>query len=469
MHIIFVHGWSVTNTSSYGDLPEWLAKQGPQFKIQNVYLGKYISFVDVVTLDDIARAFQQALLDALGPKMNEGFACITHSTGGPVVRLWIKLFHEARLAACPLKHLIMLAPANHGSALAQLGRGIMSRFEKLLEGVQPGTRVLDWLELGSESSWSLNESWLGYDCLKARLYPFVLTGQSIDRAFYDHLNSYTDEPGSDGVVRASSANMNYGLLRLSQEGEKAVEKFVRPRFQTAFGILPGRSHSGETKGIIRSVKRQNADQHPTAQWVRRCLQVASSADYNALAGELKKLTEKTQEDESVEKEKKLFGTKTYETSRYCMLVFRFVDDRGDTLTDYDLYITGGPNYSPDDLPKGFFVDRQRNKRSVGKLTYYLDYDALRKGLSTPKMQGCIGFTVVARPEKKDGGLVYYDPLNYKSNLKTIGELLGPNQTLMVEVTLQRRVDTTVFRIEDNLKPSDISKKPSGRIVPGRLS
>ncbi len=45
----------------------------------------------------------------------------------------------------------------------------------------------------------------------------MLTGQSIDRSFYDNLNSYTDEAGSDGVVRVAAANMNYGLIRLEQQ------------------------------------------------------------------------------------------------------------------------------------------------------------------------------------------------------------------------------------------------------------
>ena len=51
------------------------------------------------------------------------FACITHSTGGPVVREWLDRYHAqpGTLDACPMSHLVMLAPANFGSALAQLG------------------------------------------------------------------------------------------------------------------------------------------------------------------------------------------------------------------------------------------------------------------------------------------------------------------------------------------------------------
>jgi hypothetical protein len=465
MHIIFVHGWSVTNTDTYGDLPRWLSNQSPKYNVQNVYLGKYISFVDTVTLDDIARAFQQALSDALGDKIKEGFACITHSTGGPVVRLWMTLYFEQDLSLCPMKHLIMLAPANHGSALAQLGKSTLSRIKGLFEDVEPGVRVLDWLELGSEESWALNEKWLSYDCVKNGIYPFVLIGQTIDRSFYDHLNSYTGEPGSDGVVRAAAANMNYQLLRLRQDGDKLEVNLSRRGVTTAFGILPGLSHSGDDCGIIRSVTLEGAARHPTGKWVARCLAVASATDYQTVSDELEEVTKQTQKDESVEIEKKLFGTKRYYTSRYSMLVFRLIDDRGAILTDYDLYITGGPKYSPDDLPPGFFVDRQRNKRSPGKLTYFVDNDVLRRGLSKEAMEGRVGFRLVARPEEESDSLAFYREINYKSKADQVSNVLRPNETLMIEIRMQRFVDAQVFRIEGKLTPSKIDKKPTGKTVP----
>lgn len=462
MRVVFVHGWSVTNTDTYGGLPAWLAAQSDGFTIENVYLGKYVSFVDSVTLDDIARAFDQALKDALGKKLDDGFACITHSTGGPVARLWMKLYYGEALAYCPLKHLVMLAPANHGSALAQLGKGTLSRMKSLLEGVEPGERVLDWLELGSDESWRLNEEWLDYDCVAAGIYPFVLTGQSIDRRFYDHLNSYTGEAGSDGVVRVCSANMNYTLLRLHQDGSgPPVVDLRKRRPRTALGVLPGRSHSGDRMGILRSVPARNAGGHPTAKYVLKCLRVASKGDYLKCCDELDDLTKQTQRDERVEVEKKLFGTKKYYVDRYSMLVFRFVDDRGAALTDYDLYLTGGPSYSPDDLPPGFYVDRQRNSRNPGKLTYYVNYDVLRKGLNKDKMEGRIGLRVDAKPFESPETLAFYRRLDYRSDEDGVSEILAPNETLMVEFRLQRWVDTRVFRIESTLKPGAIDSTRTG--------
>src|SRR5687768_4951757 len=125
MLIVFVHGWSVTNTDTYGGLPAALVKNAKfELSVTHLYLAKYISFADEVKVDDIARGMQQAVATEVLPKLKRGerFACITHSTGAPVVRTWIDLYFRDTLDKCPLSHLVMLAPANHGSALAQLGK-----------------------------------------------------------------------------------------------------------------------------------------------------------------------------------------------------------------------------------------------------------------------------------------------------------------------------------------------------------
>jgi hypothetical protein len=469
MIILFVHGWSVRHTETYGDLPRWLATQtdadGHRFKVENVFLGKYISFDDTVTVEDIARALQHAIERQLGPRLIAGdrFAAITHSTGGPVVRTWMDLFWRRKLAQCPLRHLVMLAPANHGSALAQLGKSRLSRIQSFFQGVEPGQRVLDWLELGSAGSWALNTSWLDYDCVSKGVYPFVLTGQSIDRKLYDALNSYTGEAGSDGVVRVASANLNYGLLRLKQQGDLLKVQRIQRTEPTALGVLPGLSHSGKSMGILRSVKLASAHEHPAAVWVLRCLRVRNVADYRQVAVDLAKLTDETQRQERVENVPTLLGTRSFENPRHTMIVFRIVDDRGASLADYDLYFTAGPNYDENQLPTGFFRDRQRNQQDRGKLTYYLNYDAMRDGLSHPNLGGRLGFYVQARPasEPRKPRLVCYRPLDFRGTLAQVRKILNPNETLMVEIQLERHVDAAVFQIETDLTPGPISAKPTG--------
>lgn len=124
-------------------------------RIEHLYLGKYVSFHDEVKIDDIACGMQLAISAEVVPKLAKGerFACITHSTGGPVARKWIDLYYRDKLDKCPLGHLVMLAPANHGSALAQLGKGRVARMKFFADDLEPGTGVLDWLELGSDRSW----------------------------------------------------------------------------------------------------------------------------------------------------------------------------------------------------------------------------------------------------------------------------------------------------------------------------
>ncbi|WP_419419565.1 phospholipase PlaB [Legionella sp. D16C41] len=473
MIVIFVHGWSVTHTNTYGELPQWLESQSKSgiinIEVGNIYLGHYISFNDTVTVDDIARAFDHAVRDEIADKLREGerFACITHSTGGPIIRKWMDLYFKNNLAKCPLSHLIMLAPANHGSALAQLGKSRLGRIKSFFEGIEPGQHVLDWLELGSDMSWQLNESWLDYDCTAHGIYAFVLTGQKIDRQLYDAINSYTGEAGSDGVVRVTAANMNYSLLKLHQAGINGENLVVASMTRTqpmAFGVLPGCAHSGKKMGIIRSITMANAATHPTAIWVLRCLQVKNSDSYNKLVKELDKLTQETQEIEHTEIVNTLIYKREYITNRYAMIIFRLIDDRGNQLDDYDLYLTAGPKYSEDALPIGFFIDRQRNQFDRGKLTYFLDYDIMEAGINTPKMQGNLGFRIKAHPESSDQALAYYKVLDFHSSLADINKILHPNETVMVEIMLQRRVDRTVSRITNNLTPTKISWKPIGKKV-----
>ena len=64
MRVVFLHGWSVRNTDTYGDLPQYLKLQSAAGKIdvtvEEILLGKYVSFEDTVSIDDIARAFDAA-------------------------------------------------------------------------------------------------------------------------------------------------------------------------------------------------------------------------------------------------------------------------------------------------------------------------------------------------------------------------------------------------------------------------
>ena len=197
-----------------------------------------------------------------------------------------------------MSHLIMLAPANFGSALAQIGKGKLNRLKTCFDGLEPGQGILDWLELGSEPSWNLNKQWIlsnGKQIGDVGIFPFVIIGQSIDRKLYDTINSYTGELGTDGVVRIASGNLNAQYLKLSQpfpkngtNGNLILGEFIIDNYftapKTAIRIVSNKSHTGEDIGILKSVKKELTDTNnsETIEAIFNCIQVSNNEQYYSL-------------------------------------------------------------------------------------------------------------------------------------------------------------------------------------------
>lgn len=495
--VVFVHGWSVTNLDTYGGLPARLVAEGKaagfEITVKDVFLGKYVSFRDEVKLPDIAYAFQKAFerdLAGLVKKFGR-FAAITHSTGGPVMRDWADRFHRGKGAECPMSHLIMLAPANFGSALAQLGKSRLSRLKTWFQGVEPGMGVLEWLEMGSRDAWELNSRWARGESIAqgpAGVFQFVLTGQSIDRKLYDNLNTYTGELGSDGVVRVTGANLNTAFVRLVQKqpGPDATPKerfaleFEAPVARsprTALLVVPGKSHSGSEMGILRSVKANPASRgadkdRPTVDGIFDALRVQTAAQYSATCDEFDKRTKATQEAEKVEIEDGILMDREFVHDRRSMVVWRVRDESGATLSDYDLVFTTGPDANPNLFPEGFATDRQRNQRDPGTITYYFNYDVI-EGAPEVKHDGerlrrasaglkDFGVQLVARPQT---GFVHYLPAEHLPSKALVDALFRPNETTMVEIVLRRNVHEGVFRLVPGTDSSGrFDKDPAGPIA-----
>lgn len=468
MKLLFVHGWSVTSKRTYGGMPAALAAQAPAYglklDLKEVFLGRYISFRDEVRMDDLERAFDCAVRDALGVGPAAAiprFSCITHSTGGPLVRCWIDRYYGATdLAKCPLEHLVMLAPPNHGSALAQLGKATLGRIKAWAEGVEPGQQILDWLELGSDGQRALNLDFLHYDlpaqhAAGTRHFPVVLSGETIDKALFDYINSYTAEPGSDGVVRAAAANLDARWLTLVQTDTPATalrlknattlempDRTVRQPAPTAFRLIPDASHSGGKIGIIGSVKPANATAKDVVARTLEALKIRNGADYIAYCAAARAANTALQK----------IG------QRWFQIVFSVRDDEGRAVHDFDIILLGGPDYDPDALPKGFFRDRQKNRKNGSTVVYYMNHDIMM-GTTDRKF----GFRVIARP---DNGFARYAPAEYHSDTMTLDAVIDPNVTTYVDIVLKRRVDAEAARFDPESDGYTDFKnvRPSGREV-----
>ncbi len=163
--ILIIHGWS-DNYESFLPLKAWLNSRG--YPAQQVFFGNYESMEDHVTFDDLAVGLQTRFDEmreagSLPPLAPFSLDVIVHSTGGPVVRHWLYYYLteicRGDLTRCPIRCLIMLAPANFGSRLAAAGKSALAKLFKggVAHGFQTGQRILEGLELGSPVLWRLAE------------------------------------------------------------------------------------------------------------------------------------------------------------------------------------------------------------------------------------------------------------------------------------------------------------------------
>jgi hypothetical protein len=475
--LVFVHGWSVTSTSTYGQLPQQVQQQasaaGLPLTLADIWLSEYVSFDDAVTMPDLVRAFDHALRDL--HLLDASFACITHSTGGPVIREWLRAQRDkpATHSTIRLSHLVMLAPANFGSALAQLGKNMFGRIKSWFAGVDPGQRILDWLELGSAESLSLNLDYIhGDDPVKRGQYLFVLTGDRPDRRLYDHLNSYTGEDGSDGVVRIAAANLNAQHAVLSPQtgtgaGVDTLALNLSRGPRCAFRLIAGAAHSGDALGIMASAAPA------TVQVILRCLQVRSADDYAALCDAFERENAARDADKVELEPAGPFAPRVHIHDPRSLLIVRLADEAGEPLNGAGFLLTAGTQASADLMPEGFMLDRQANSKQRTTISLFLDYSLLGGDARVPDPRNTRrtlrAATLSHRPYGASvqpvdlGGLVHH-ALAVSDARDDLFALLGAHQTTVLDVVLPRKIHEGVFRLSRELMPHDFSEPVPGAVI-----
>ncbi|MEZ6037933.1 MAG: hypothetical protein R3F29_10660 [Planctomycetota bacterium] len=313
----------------------------------------------------------------------------------------------------------------------------------------------------------------------------MLTGQQIDRKLYDHLNSYTGELGSDGVVRAAAANLNAALVRLEQgddevpaDGVELTAKRLQRSPRCAFRLIPGAAHSGETMGIMRAVAAQpgGAGSEVVAA-IRRCLSVSTDTQYEKLCDAFDVETEQVAAAERAEHEVvTLWRDRAYVHDAMSLVIVRVTDSEGYPVPDFDLVLTGDDD-NPDFLPDGFLADRQRNQRQRHVLTFFLDHDLMNgcaevrdprdngRSVLRPAQPGIstLGLRITPRP---GDGFVHYVPAWFSASEKLLRDVVRPHQATLLDITLRRVVHDGVFRFGSaQQRREDFRKTPTGRVLP----
>jgi hypothetical protein len=137
-----------------------------------------------------------------------------------------------------------------------------------------------------------------------------------------------------------------------------------------------------------------------------------------------------------------------------MAIIRLCDHLGHTLTDFDFLLTGKRD-SPDMLPEGFILDRQRSSRDRGTLTYFINH-TLMEGSKVVRHEAdrhivrpalppmfSLGLRITARP---DDGFVSYREAVLRASKEHLNTFLRADQTTLVDIVLRRVVGRGVFEL-----------------------
>jgi hypothetical protein len=99
----------------------------------------------------------------------------------------------------------------------------------------------------------------------------------------------------------------------------------------------------------------------------------------------------------------------------------------------------------------------------GKLTHYVDHDIMAKWFKRDDIKDKFGFKIIAQPSE---GYAYYTVAEHRGTFSDLQQYLAPNQTLMIEIKLQRHVREGVYRHTQKLRPAEnFSKQPKGKALP----
>ncbi|MFM5841474.1 esterase/lipase family protein [Aeromonas sanarellii] len=364
--VLIVHGWSDTS-KSFSPLVVFLKSAG--FNAVSLWLGDYISLDDDVKIEDVAKRMEALIRDKeQAGELKAPFDMVVHSTGGLVARQWISTYYIEDVSKCPLKRLIMLAPANFGSKLASTGQSMLGRVLKGWNNwFHTGKEMLNALELSSPFQWDLvQRDLLVPDGVTDRravygkngVWPFVLVGT---HPYPSALRQIVNENGADGTVRAAAANLNTRgvTIDFAKDEFNPEVRFWQNRSDTVFpfAVLPDRTHASIIEPAGPDVKADLAAQQRLGAMIVSALNCDTFADYQQMAVDWRQVSENTAS---------LAGNDASRTAlflgadqnveffhQYIQVNVQVLDDHGADVTDYVLEFSG-PDYKRNDAPTVYF-------------------------------------------------------------------------------------------------------------------
>jgi hypothetical protein len=414
--VFLVHGWSVTETTTYQALHLQLAANG--FQLQEIFLGRYVTLENEVEIRDIAKALHNALDEKLNGDWTQPFHIITHSTGALVTREWIVKHYTGEFSQQkPLKNVVFLAGPHFGSRLAHHGRSMLAHAVHLGD---TGKKVLNGLELGSALTWELAEAWLDRSNWQDKDIRFYnLIGDRVEtNLFKKAIFPAGFEEGSDMVVRVAAGNLNFKIVRIDAAKDQVSE--LGKVDNIPFGALGQYVHSGPKNGIMNSIKKAvTPATHKSLELILDCLSVTDSNGYDGVANKLEEVTRETRQTKK----------------GFAQVVFRFRDEMGMPIDDYAFSL-------------GYIDNRRINRPSKAVVNTH-------KNIITPNF-----FTVFLKMKDLDPSLTYFlkfdsdsnsdlfsyepDPYTQEIPPQSIFNYISEDRTTLFDVILSREPSENLF-------------------------
>lgn len=326
-YTLIIHGWSDCS-KSFVEMKKMLQKKEIG-DVDSILYGDYQSREDNITFNDVIdglndQMIERGLIEPDGKK-KVNLNVIVHSTGGLVIRHWIWRYYAHRIEECPVKRVVMLAPANFGSPLAHRGKSFLGRLVKgrwkVGDLLEVGRQLLNGLELASPYQWELahRDLFSSSNCYYCsdQIQLTILTGIND----YAGMRGWVNKPGTDGTIVISGASLNSVKLKLDFSDPSNPHQWNE--LDTAkdfiFGVLPDLDH-----GSI--VGRFTDEKALVVELTTEALQIETPGEFDTFKKHVQKITDDTYKDHYEKDENKY--------SRYQQFLIHAVDDHGAPVRDY---------------------------------------------------------------------------------------------------------------------------------------
>lgn len=460
-YTLIIHGYSDCS-ESFRNLKEFLVNSNIG-GVETILYVDYESREDELTLNDVVDGLNEQLVTRgyIKPdgSSDHTFNVIVHSTGGLVIRHWLACYYgkKGKIKNCPVKRVVMLAPANFGSPLAHRGKSFLGSLVKgrwkVGDFLEVGRNILDSLELASPFQWELAHC----DLLIAspwynrnQIQLTILVGAKD----YEGLRGLVNAPGTDGTVVIAGTCINSAkvCLDFSLPSEESVKKYrpfkwsrQDPLSDFAFAVLPSFDHGSIVGDISPAAPNQ------VAELLLRAITLPDADSFGAFKKELDAMCAKTYEDTKL--------------PVYQQFIVHAIDDLDTPIKDFNLEfhllrqerVAGFLVVPPDserisDEEESFSArlqtlmgsDFHTNGKDPSFRRFLINIDAIHALLAEAKeaLGGGVAITTRIYVPEVEKGIRYHtenlqNVLLYSTEAKNDLSFLFPNTTTLIEMRVDR--------------------------------